>query len=403
MKKIILMLICLIFLIGIASAEEGCFIKFTFNESFSDIVLSGVENLYGNYQGFVPVSEGVYNFKFYDDRGIINEYQTESSLIIFYDDFENPDNPGGSDFLDTGILEIIIPYENYSKLEVFFNQKSRNFDLSNYNFACKRSCGLENEAISIENQEKCCENLYPLYNNGNYVCRNSKDYLDYNIKLLFSIKAFQPGLNIELDEKEIRIATNEAYLIKPIIYCKNNCNNVQAELIREQVQLSPDERSLFEQIADWFKNLFGITGNVILDEEIKDCQSMNNDICTVSWQVSENNPGTYTYYVKATSSEQDINSDLINLVVLSPEAGEETPIPSSGSSGTSGGGGSSGTSTQQNQTETETFVEKGTNMSQEEKKEYVEKEMGVTIYVIAGLVIILISILVVLFIKSRKK
>jgi hypothetical protein len=183
MKKIMIILLGMVLISGAVLAEEGCFIRFTFNESLEGFELLSYENIYGNFEGFVPIASGVYSFSFYDSDNKKTNYEVETSLIMFYDNFNDSEDKGGMIFLNESIREIVIPYSNYQRLEISSGDRFWEFDLSNYKFSCERNCGMEGEKVDLVSGERCCEQFYPTYDYSEevYFCLNEENYLEnYN-------------------------------------------------------------------------------------------------------------------------------------------------------------------------------------------------------------------------------
>ncbi len=168
-KRINFALLILIFTLGInlVRADEGCFVKLTLEEKIEGIKLINVESIYGNYEGFVPVGEGSYKFKFYSGD-YIKDYGVSTQLLL----------SEGLGLLNRSILEVVIPYKNYSKLDIYLGDDFSSFDLSEYNYECKRNCKIEGEFVDFRNGQLCCEEFYPIYKNNIYLCVSEKTYLD---------------------------------------------------------------------------------------------------------------------------------------------------------------------------------------------------------------------------------
>ena len=172
MKRLIFLIV--LFMIGGVFAEEACFVNFDIQEG-TDFKLIDVEGIFGNYEREVPAGPGVYRIFLYDADGEAYFYRLSSSSVLFFDDFSGED--GGSLVSDSAVNELVVPYRDFIWMEVFLGEQSWEFDLSSFDFICKKKCAGENEAIDFMGGEKCCNEFYPLYGGYSYICVGEDDYL----------------------------------------------------------------------------------------------------------------------------------------------------------------------------------------------------------------------------------
>jgi len=139
---------------------EKCFISLQINESKTansiNFSLIKTEALYGNYNFFDIKGIENYNLKIYSKSGI-KERNISSSRFIYYDNWDDSDNPGGVIELNSSILGIIIDYDKeINKITITSNGTETDLGVNINKIKCERTCKIKGEIGSYEKNEDCC-------------------------------------------------------------------------------------------------------------------------------------------------------------------------------------------------------------------------------------------------------
>jgi cysteine-rich repeat protein len=185
--KQVILLVATLFLLTFVSAES-CYVQFNLEERLvplneenftTSFSYTDLENLYGNYDGFVRdnsvFGDSTYALKVYDaSNREIGAYSFDTSLLMFYDNFENETNPGGIEVLNESVNSVMIPFnESISSAKVFMNDELKlEFVVSN--LSCVRNCKIPDENGTIG--ERCCDDyLESWMSNDNFTCISCGD------------------------------------------------------------------------------------------------------------------------------------------------------------------------------------------------------------------------------------
>jgi len=176
-KSLIFFILVFAFSISLVYAES-CYIRLEINETFKNNVTSfsllTQENLYGNYDGLVYLYDlGVgspYILNVYSSQ--VEKYGLESSRFMFYDNFNDTENPGGIIESESGIISVVIYYnETISRITIDYNGTETDLNVDLNNLKCERTCKIKGEIGSYEKNENCCS-VYrkAAINTTNFAC-----------------------------------------------------------------------------------------------------------------------------------------------------------------------------------------------------------------------------------------
>jgi cysteine-rich repeat protein len=180
-SKIFLFLVGILFLAGLVSAGEGCYVKINFNEQLvgysmdSVLSFSGLNNLYGNYGGLVSEYSSsvgsLYTIKIFSSEGLLYGMYSFGSGVMF--------NGEGSSYPTA----VVVPYfSSMSSAEISINGEKK-LDIVLSGVACERDCLLAGEFSSID--KRCCGGLVKSWKSptnltcvscGDGVCSSSENY-----------------------------------------------------------------------------------------------------------------------------------------------------------------------------------------------------------------------------------
>jgi parallel beta-helix repeat protein len=107
----------------------------------------------------------------------LGRYWMYSSRLIFYDSFNDTENPGGVIEASTGVLHLHIPYfSKLAKITVVSGGKKYDLKLNSSQLSrikCKRDCRNENEIVAEE--EHCCRGYSAVQEGEDYFCTQCGD------------------------------------------------------------------------------------------------------------------------------------------------------------------------------------------------------------------------------------
>lgn len=177
-KEVVIVFILAFAILGficLVSASESCYVRLSINETKINnqiqFYLLSQENLWGNYANAIPSygSTSDYFLNVYNPSGL-NKYSLYSSRFIFYDNFNDSENPGGMIEEDNGIIDVIVPYSNISRVTVINNGSETDLDVDSSAIQCIKTCKDENET-GIYETDSCCEGLTEAEKDtDNFVC-----------------------------------------------------------------------------------------------------------------------------------------------------------------------------------------------------------------------------------------
>ena len=216
-KSLIFFILVFAFSISLVYAES-CYIRLEINETFKNNVTSfsllTQENLYGNYDGLVYLYDlGVgspYILNVYSSQ--VEKYGLESSRFMFYDNFNDTENPGGIIESESGIISVVIYYnETISRITIDYNGTETDLNVDLNNLKCERTCKIKGEIGSYEKNENCCS-VYrkAAINTTNFACIVCGDSLCEENEDRYScyedcVSKKQPELSYEKETKKIWI------------------------------------------------------------------------------------------------------------------------------------------------------------------------------------------------------
>jgi len=147
--------------------EVGCFIELKINEEKigSEIKFSllGVENLHGPYypalvDKYYPGEPTNYILRVYNSRNeLIDSYNLYSGRFILWDNFgeDAETNPGGIIERDSGIISVVIPYnQNIGKVTVENNELETDLKIDTSRFSPEAFCIDSDDGKNYYNLEK---------------------------------------------------------------------------------------------------------------------------------------------------------------------------------------------------------------------------------------------------------
>jgi len=179
-------LLFFLFVVGfsIVSAQDSCYINLKINESLinnqTQFSLAGLENLYGNYAGFVEgyssETGSDYKLNVYSSYGLLGQYALYSSRFTLWDNFNDSENPGGVIEMGSGVIDTIVPYlENISSEKIENNGTETDLTVDVSKIKCERTCKIEGE-FGVYDKDMCCSEFSPIQkSNGQFVCANIGD------------------------------------------------------------------------------------------------------------------------------------------------------------------------------------------------------------------------------------
>lgn len=138
--------------------------------------LANTKNLYGIYSGFVnqfnkEIPED-YIVAVYNNLGkLAGTYSASSSRFIFWDNFEDAENPGGIIEENSGKMSVVVPYSSSMKeLRVNYGNTLSILTIPANTVKCQRTCKIENEIVNLETQQCCIGYIAAQQDNGDYYC-----------------------------------------------------------------------------------------------------------------------------------------------------------------------------------------------------------------------------------------